>query len=95
MKNVDQNQNTETEYDDLTSITGAGGFVADVKLERCHQLDALCGVNKRNSVNTFIKEVIEWEPEIPLRSGMEKTCQRISQQYLERKEDQFTPAGMI
>lgn len=38
------------------------------------------GVNGRNSDNTLIKELLSWEPSIPLREGLEKTYAWIYQQ---------------
>ena len=33
----------------------------------------LTGVKARNSDNGFMKEKLGWEPDCPLRNGMEKT----------------------
>lgn len=68
--------------------------IAGVTLERRYKLDAPRGVNGRNSDNTFIRKVLSWEPSIPLRTGIERTYQWIKQQYFDRKEGKFTPAGM-
>ena len=40
-------------------------------MEREHDLDAPRGVAGRNSDNTFIKEVLGWEPNTPLRDGID------------------------
>jgi len=58
---------------------------AGVKLERRYQLDAPKGVAGRNSDNTFIKQVLGWEPHTPFREGLRKTYDWIEQQYLARK----------
>ena len=47
--------------------------IAGVQLKRTYNLKAPKGVNGRNSDNTLIKQVLGWEPSIPLRVGMEKT----------------------
>lgn len=47
--------------------------IAGVKVERRYNLNAPTGVRGRNSDNTLIREVLDWEPSIPLRHGMEKT----------------------
>jgi nucleoside-diphosphate-sugar epimerase len=39
----------------------------------------------RNSDNTFIKQVFDWEPSTPFREGLTKTYHWIEQQYLARK----------
>jgi nucleoside-diphosphate-sugar epimerase len=67
--------------------------IAGVKLERHYDLDAPRGVAGRNSDNTFIQQVLEWEPDTPLREGMEKSYAWISQQYADRKAGKPTPAG--
>lgn len=67
--------------------------IAGVKLTRQYDLDAPRGVAGRNSDNTFIQEVLGWEPDTPLRVGMEKTHTWIRQQYMDRKAGKPTPAG--
>jgi nucleoside-diphosphate-sugar epimerase len=47
--------------------------IAGIKLDRKYNLDAPKGVRGRSSDNTLIKRELNWEPSIPLRSGMEKT----------------------
>ena len=59
--------------------------IAGVKLERRYKLDAPKGVAGRNSDNTFIEQVLGWEPKTPLRTGMEATYAWISEQYAARK----------
>ncbi len=59
--------------------------IAGIKLERSYKLDAPRGVAGRNSDNTMIKEILNWEPNIPLRKGMEETYSWIEQQYQDRK----------
>ncbi len=67
--------------------------IAGVKLERHYDLSAPKGVAGRNSDNTFIKEVLGWEPSLPLRDGMEKTYKWIEEQYAYRQAGNYTPAG--
>jgi nucleoside-diphosphate-sugar epimerase len=59
--------------------------IAGVKLTRRYNLDAPKGVAGRNSDNTMIKRILNWEPSIPLREGMKKTYAWIKQQYEDRK----------
>jgi nucleoside-diphosphate-sugar epimerase len=59
--------------------------IAGVKLERRYKLDAPLGVAGRNSDNTFIKQILDWEPSTSLRAGMEKTYHWIKSQYYDRK----------
>ena len=59
--------------------------VAGIRLERKYDLDAPQGVNGRNSDNTLIKRYLNWEPSIPLQTGLEKTYAWIYDQYLARE----------
>ena len=56
--------------------------IAGVKLKRIYDLDAPKGVMGRNSDNTLIKKYLGWEPDIPLREGLEKTYAWIYDQYM-------------
>jgi nucleoside-diphosphate-sugar epimerase len=64
--------------DDIEEIGG-------IHLERTYQLDAPRGVAGRNSDNTFIKQVLGWEPGTPLKEGLKPTYHWIEQQYFDRK----------
>jgi len=73
---------------ELVSINDLVSMVEDiggVRLERRHDPDAPQGVAGRNSDNTFIRGVLDWEPQTPLRVGMEKTYYWIERQYADRK----------
>ena len=59
--------------------------IAGVKLKRFYQLDAPQGVAGRNSDNTFIQQVLKWEPNTPLDKGLAATYQWIKEQYNYRK----------
>jgi GDP-D-mannose 3', 5'-epimerase len=67
--------------------------IAGTELVRHYNLDAPRGVAGRNSDNTFILETLGWEPNTPLRVGMEKTYAWIRSQYDDRKAGIYTPAG--
>jgi GDP-D-mannose 3', 5'-epimerase len=59
--------------------------IAGIKLKRNYDLSAPKGVNGRNSDNTLIKKYLNWEPTIPLRTGLEKTYAWIYDQYMARQ----------
>jgi GDP-D-mannose 3',5'-epimerase len=40
----------------------------------------------RNSDNTFIQEVLGWEPNTPLKNGLAVTYKWIEEQYQNRKK---------
>ncbi len=59
--------------------------IAGVKLDRTYDLDAPKGVAGRNSDNTFINQILGWEPNTTLHDGLTKTYAWIEQQYADRK----------
>jgi len=59
--------------------------IAGTKLKRKYDLSAPRGVAGRNSDNTFIKQVLDWEPSTPLDAGLRATYKWIKQQYEARK----------
>jgi len=67
--------------------------IAGVKLNRTYDLNAPKGVAGRNSDNTYIREVLDWEPQTPLRAGMEKTYAWIAQQFADRKAGKRVVSG--
>jgi nucleoside-diphosphate-sugar epimerase len=64
--------------------------IAGVKLRRIYDPTAPRGVAGRNSDNTFIRQVLGWEPCTPLRQGLEATYRWIEQQYYDRKAGRAT-----
>ena len=64
--------------------------IGGIKLERHYDLKAPRGVAGRNSDNTFIKQVLDWEPTLPFRDGLAKTYAWIEQQYRDRKAGKRT-----
>jgi GDP-D-mannose 3', 5'-epimerase len=59
--------------------------IAGIKLSRKYDLNAPKGVNGRNSDNAKIQQLLGWEPNTPLRDGLEKTYRWIYDQYLARE----------
>ncbi len=59
--------------------------IAGIKLKRRYDLSAPKGVNGRNSDNTLIQKYLKWEPDTPLRTGLEVTYRWIYDQYLARE----------
>jgi nucleoside-diphosphate-sugar epimerase len=51
--------------------------IAGVRLTRAYKLDAPRGVAGRNSDNSLIRSLLDWEPTISLKEGMTKTYQWI------------------
>jgi nucleoside-diphosphate-sugar epimerase len=59
--------------------------IAGIKLKRSYNLNAPKGVNGRNSDNTLIRKVFNWEPDTRLRTGMEHTYRWIYDQMASRR----------
>ncbi len=74
----------------INELVSMAEEIGGVKLERHYNLDAPQGVAGRNSDNTFIKQVLKWEPNIPFREGLNKTYAWIEQQYADRKVGKHT-----
>jgi nucleoside-diphosphate-sugar epimerase len=66
--------------------------IAGVKLERSYKLDAPRGVAGRNSDNTFIQQILHWEPNTSLATGLRETYFWIENQYQIRKKGQLVVA---
>lgn len=60
--------------------------IAGVTFKRKYDLTAPRGVAGRNSDNTFIKKVLNWEPSTPFDKGLAVTYAWIKEQYLKRKQ---------
>jgi nucleoside-diphosphate-sugar epimerase len=72
---------------DLVSIAEQLG---GIKLKRTYDLTAPRGVAGRNSDNTFIKQMLNWEPGISIREGLCPTYRWIEEQFQARKAGQHT-----
>jgi GDP-D-mannose 3', 5'-epimerase len=59
--------------------------IAGIRLKRSYDLSAPKGVAGRNSDNTRIQQLLQWEPGISLRAGLEKTYAWIYQEYMARR----------
>ena len=67
--------------------------IAGIKLKRRYDLTAPKGVNGRNSDNTLIQKLLQWEPNTALRAGLEKTYRWIYDQYVAREGGRLRPAS--
>src|SRR5665647_2013953 len=56
--------------------------IGDIKLKRTYDLDAPKGVRGRNSDNALILELMNWEPRLPLATGMKETYDWIRTQMI-------------
>lgn len=59
--------------------------IASVKVGRKYKLDAPLGVRGRNSDNTMIKAIYDWEPSTRLAEGLEHTYRWVYDQLASRK----------
>jgi nucleoside-diphosphate-sugar epimerase len=60
--------------------------IAGIKLKRDYDLSAPRGVAGRNSDNTFIQKMLNWEPDTSLDDGLRATYAWIREQYEARKK---------
>jgi nucleoside-diphosphate-sugar epimerase len=67
--------------------------IAGVEMKRSYDLDAPQGVAGRNSDNTFIQQVLGWEPNTSLDQGMAATYKWIAEQYHNRKAGKRVGVG--
>jgi nucleoside-diphosphate-sugar epimerase len=74
----------------INDLVSMAEEIGGIKLERKYDLNAPRGVAGRNSDNTFIKQVLDWEPSLSFRSGLKKTYTWIEQQYVDRKAGKQT-----
>ena len=74
----------------INELVSLAEEIGGIKLERKYDLDAPKGVGGRNSDNTFIKQVLGWEPSTPLEDGLARTYAWIEQQYNDRKAGKRT-----
>jgi GDP-D-mannose 3', 5'-epimerase len=66
--------------------------IAGIKLARRYDLSAPRGVGGRNSDNTFIKQILNWEPSTTLDTGLRHTYEWIKEQYCDRKQGKLVVA---
>lgn len=69
----------------INTLADIAESIGGVKLARSYILDAPKGVAGRNSDNTFIRSVLNWEPSTSFRTGLAKTYEWIEKQYADRK----------
>ncbi len=74
----------------INDLVSMAEEIGCVKLTRSYDPEAPRGVAGRNSDNTFIQQILGWEPRIPFREGLTKTYAWIEQQYADRKAGKET-----
>jgi nucleoside-diphosphate-sugar epimerase len=83
---------------EMVSVNELVTYVEEIggtKLNRKYDPNAPKGVAGRNSDNTFIKSILNWEPSTKLRDGLRPTFKWIEQQYLDRKAGKRTVKDTI
>jgi nucleoside-diphosphate-sugar epimerase len=75
----------------INELVSLAEEIGRIKLERKYDLNAPRGVAGRNSDNTMIKRILNWEPRTALREGLKPTYAWIEQQYAARKAGKHTP----
>lgn len=69
--------------------------IGGVRLEPKYNLSAPKGVSGRNSDNTLVRNVLDWEPTIELWDGLEKTYRWIYDQLISRRPQRFRLARPV
>lgn len=69
--------------------------IGGVKLKRRYNLSAPKGVNGRNSDNTLIHKLFDWEPSTRLRDGLERTYAWIYEQMVPRAATRAAVAQVV
>jgi nucleoside-diphosphate-sugar epimerase len=67
--------------------------IAGISIEKKH-IDGPQGVRGRNSDNSRLREVLEWEPEIPLEEGLQGTYVWVEEQVRQQLAPQALRAGV-
>ncbi len=82
---------------ELITVDGLVDLVCDIAGKRLHKkyhADAPQGVRGRNSDNTMLRKVLEWEPKTPLRDGLTETYGWIWRQ-MEREDGARPPVPKV
>jgi len=79
----------------INDLVSLAEEIGGVKLKRIYDPTAPRGVMGRNSDNTFIKQMLGWEPSTPIRKGLVPTYQWIEQQYYARKAGKETVRDVL
>lgn len=74
-------QDRMVSINELVSMVAA---IAGKRIERRYNLAAPQGVRGRNSDNTLLRQVLQWEPAIPLEEGLHRTYRWIEGQVARR-----------
>ena len=74
----------------INDLVSLAEKIGRIKLQRNYDLLAPRGVAGRNSDNTFIQQVLHWEPSTPIHKGLVPTFKWIEQQYHDRKAGRET-----
>ena len=67
--------------------------IAAIRLERHYNLRAPQGVRGRNSENSRMRDLLHWEPSIPLAEGMRRTYHWIEKEMLHHPNSLAAPAA--
>lgn len=69
----------------INALVSMAEKIGSTTLKRNFDMTAPKGVAGRNSDNTFIQQVLGWQPDMPLEKGLEFTYRWIEKQYNDRK----------
>ncbi len=64
----------------INQLVEMASYVEGKKVQKRHKLDAPTGVRGRNSDNRLIRQVLNWDYEVSLQDGVNRTYQWIKSQ---------------
>ncbi len=74
----------------INELVSLAEKIGGIQLKRSYDLNAPKGVAGRNSDNTMIQRILNWQPNTPLSEGLAKTYAWIEQQVQDRKAGKRT-----
>src|ERR1051325_4575536 len=73
----------------INELADMVAVIADVRLVKKH-IDGPMGVRGRNSDNTLLRHVLQWEPEISLEEGLTRTYRWLEEQVRQQLGESAT-----
>jgi nucleoside-diphosphate-sugar epimerase len=67
--------------------------IAGKKLTKVHDLAKPQGVRGRNSDNTLLRKILDWEPSMPLEKGLAITYNWIASEVKKKEAAELAVAG--
>jgi nucleoside-diphosphate-sugar epimerase len=89
---INLGQDRMISINELVDIVAA---IANKKIAKRHELDRPQGVRGRNSENTQLKKVLQWEPSVTLEDGLARTYAWIRSQVEPKAVSLVQPEALV